>query len=47
VPREDGKGLPRLVRSAFWFLLRNANDASDYFRLPRDMVVEIGRQFAI
>ena len=47
VPREDGKGLPRIVRSTFWFLLRNSNDASDYFRLPRDMVVEIGRQFAI
>ena len=42
VPREDGKGLPRIVRSTFWFLLRNSNDASDYFRLPRDMVVEIG-----
>jgi KUP system potassium uptake protein len=47
VPREDGKGLPRLVRSTFWFLLRNSSDASDYFRLPRNMVVEIGRQFAI
>jgi KUP system potassium uptake protein len=30
-----------------YVLLRNSNDASDYFRLPRDMVVEIGRQFAI
>jgi KUP system potassium uptake protein len=47
VPREGGKGLPRLVRRIFWFLLRNSNDASDYFRLPRDMVVEIRRQFAI
>jgi KUP system potassium uptake protein len=47
VPREDGEGLSRLVRSPFWFLLRNSSDASDYFRLPRDMVVEIGRQFAI
>src|SRR6516164_2543416 len=47
VPREDAKGLPRFVRSTFWFLVRNSNDASDYFRLPRDMVVEIGRQFAI
>jgi KUP system potassium uptake protein len=45
--REDGKGLSRLVRIPFWFLLRNSSDASDYFRLPRDMVVEIGRQFAI
>jgi KUP system potassium uptake protein len=47
VPRENGKGLSRLVRSAFWLLLRNSNDVSDYFRLPRDMVVEIGRQFAV
>ena len=47
VPREDGKGLSRLVRIPFWSLLRNSSDASDYFRLPRDMVVEIGRQFAI
>jgi KUP system potassium uptake protein len=47
VPREDGKGLSRLARSTYWFLLRNSIDASDYFRLPRDMVVEIGRQFAI
>jgi KUP system potassium uptake protein len=47
VPREDGNGLPRLVESAFSFLLRNSSEAIDYFRLPRDMVVEIGRQFAI
>jgi KUP system potassium uptake protein len=47
VPREDGKGLPRLVASAFSFLLRNSSEAIEYFRLPRDMVVEIGRQFAI
>ena len=47
VPREDGKGLPRLVESAFSFLLRNSSEAIEYYRLPRDMVVEIGRQFAI
>jgi KUP system potassium uptake protein len=47
VPREDGKGLPRLVQSTFAFLLRNSSEAIEYFRLPRDMVVEIGRQFAI
>jgi KUP system potassium uptake protein len=45
--REDGKGLPRLVASTFSFLLRNSSEAIEYFRLPRDMVVEIGRQFAI
>jgi KUP system potassium uptake protein len=47
VPREDGRGLPRVVRSVFAFLLRNSSEAIQYFRLPRDMVVEIGRQFAI
>jgi KUP system potassium uptake protein len=47
VPREDGRGLPRLVQSVFTFLLRNSSEAIEYFRLPRDMVFEIGRQFAI
>jgi KUP system potassium uptake protein len=47
VPREDGKGLPRPVESVFTFLLRNSSEAVEYFHLPRDMVVEIGRQFAI
>jgi KUP system potassium uptake protein len=47
VPREDGEGLPRLVQSLFAFLLHNSSEAIEYFRLPRDMVFEIGRQFAI
>ena len=47
VPREDRKGLPRLVEGTFAFLVRNSSEAIEYFRLPRDKVVEIGRQFAI
>jgi len=47
VRREDRKGLPWLVVAVFSFLLRNSSEVIDYFRLPRDMVVEIGRQFAI
>ena len=47
VRREDRKGLPWLVEVVFSFLLRNSSTVIDYFRLPRDMVVEIGRQFAI
>jgi KUP system potassium uptake protein len=47
VPRDDRKGLPRLVERIFSFMLRNSSEAIEYFRLPRDMVVEIGRQFAI
>jgi KUP system potassium uptake protein len=42
-----GHFLPRLVQSTFAFLLRNSSETIEYFRLPRDMVVEIGRQFAI
>ncbi|MBR0830734.1 potassium transporter Kup [Bradyrhizobium manausense] len=47
VSRDDGKGLPRLVERIFSFLLRNSSEAIEYFHLPRDSVVEIGRQFAI
>jgi KUP system potassium uptake protein len=47
VPRDEGKRLPHMVTSTFAFLLRNSSEAIEYFRLPRDMVVEIGRQFAV
>jgi KUP system potassium uptake protein len=47
VPREDGKGLPRIVEAVFAFLTRNSSEAIEYYRLPRERVVEIGRQFAI
>ena len=39
VPREDGKGLPRLVRRTFEFPLRNSTAAVEYFRLPKDTVI--------
>jgi KUP system potassium uptake protein len=45
--REEGKRLPFLVQSTFAFLLRNSSAQIEYYRLPSDMVVEIGRQFAI
>ena len=47
VRRKDGKALPWLVEVVFSFMLRNSSEAIDYFHLPRDEVVEIGRQFAI
>jgi KUP system potassium uptake protein len=47
VPREDRKGLPRIVEGVFAFLLRNSSEAIQYYRLPKDMVFEIGRQFAV
>jgi KUP system potassium uptake protein len=47
VRRQDGKGLSWLVESIVSFLSRNSSEAVDYFRLPRETAVEIGRQFAI
>jgi KUP system potassium uptake protein len=47
VAREDGKGLPHWVETIFAFLQRNSAHVTDYFRLPADTVVEIGREIAI
>jgi KUP system potassium uptake protein len=40
-------GMPRWQDKLFVFLTQNANDASSYFRLPTDRVVEIGTQVAV
>jgi KUP system potassium uptake protein len=47
VRREDGKGLPRIVESLYAYLQRNSVHVSDYFRLPTDSVVELGREIGI
>ena len=47
VPSEDAKALPRSVEAIFALMERNSAHVSDFFRLPRDQVVEIGRQIAI
>jgi KUP system potassium uptake protein len=47
VGREDGKGLPAWQERFFAVMERNAVHVSDFFRLPNDQVVEIGRQVAI
>ena len=47
VEREDGRGLPHWQESIFAMMERNAVHVSDFFRLPNDQVVEIGRQIAI
>ena len=46
-PGEDARALPRWVEALFAFMQRNASHLTDYFRLPPDQVVEIGRQVAI
>jgi KUP system potassium uptake protein len=47
VSREDGQALPKWQESLFAAMERNADQVTDFFRLPVDQVVEIGRQVAI
>jgi KUP system potassium uptake protein len=47
VHREDGMGLPAWQERIFAVMERNAEHVSDFFSLPGDQVVEIGRQVAI
>ena len=46
-PRDDAKALPRGVEAMFALMQRNSAHLTDYFRLPPDAVVEIGRQISI
>jgi KUP system potassium uptake protein len=47
IGREDGMGLPVWQEKFFAVMERNAVHVSDFFSLPNDQVVEIGRQVAI
>jgi KUP system potassium uptake protein len=47
VRRDDGRGLPAWQEALFVMMERNAVHVSDFFSLPSDQVVEIGRQIAI
>jgi len=47
VPRRDGHGLPGWVEAMYAFMQRNALHVTDYFLLPAEQVVEIGREVAI
>ena len=47
IHRDDGNGLPAWQERIFAVMERNAIHVSDFFSLPTDQVVEIGRQVAI
>jgi KUP system potassium uptake protein len=47
VGREDGLGLPAWQETLFAMMERNAAHVSDFFSLPSDQVVEIGRQISV
>jgi KUP system potassium uptake protein len=46
-PGDDPAAMPRWVEALFALMQRNAAHLTDYFKLPPDSVVEIGRQVAI
>jgi KUP system potassium uptake protein len=46
-PGDDTKALPRWIEALFAAMQRNTTHLTDYFRLPADAVVEIGRQISI
>jgi KUP system potassium uptake protein len=45
--KERGPALPHWQEALFAAMLRNASHVTDYFRLPTEQVVEIGRQISI
>jgi KUP system potassium uptake protein len=47
VHREDGMALPHWQEVLFALMERNSAHVTDFFRLPSESVVEIGRQIAI
>ena len=47
VPDIDDKALPRVAEALFAFMQRNSAHLTEYFRLPPDAVVEIGRQVSV
>jgi KUP system potassium uptake protein len=47
VPRTDGRGLPRWMAAAFGAMLRNSMHLPDYLNVPREQLVDLGRQVAI
>jgi KUP system potassium uptake protein len=47
VSHAKGQALPKWQESLFAAMERNADQVTDFFRLPVDQVVEIGRQVAI
>jgi KUP system potassium uptake protein len=47
LPREDAKGMPKWIALSFMVMQRNSMHLAEYFHLPTEDVVEIGRQISI
>jgi KUP system potassium uptake protein len=47
VPREDRRGVPRWMAAIFSAMLRNSMHLPDYLNVPRDQLIDVGRQISI
>jgi KUP system potassium uptake protein len=47
IPREDGRGLPRWMEVLFSAMLRNSVHLTDYLRVPRDQLIDLGREISV
>jgi KUP system potassium uptake protein len=47
IAKDDHKGMPYWAEICFAFMERNSVHVSDYFQLPQESLVEIGRQIVI
>jgi len=47
IAREDGQGLPRWMELLFSAMLRNSTHVTDYLRIPREQLVDLGRQISV
>lgn len=47
IARDDSRGLPKWLEALLVLMRRNSAHVSDYFRVPSDAMVEIGRQVSI
>jgi KUP system potassium uptake protein len=45
--REDGGGLPRWMEVLFSAMLRNSVHLTDYLRVPREQLIDLGRQISV
>jgi KUP system potassium uptake protein len=45
--REDGRGLPRWMEVLFSAMLRNSVHLTDYLRVPRDQLIDLGREISV
>jgi KUP system potassium uptake protein len=47
ISREDGRGLPRWMELLFSAMLRNSTRVTDYLQVPREQLIDLGREISV